>query len=136
MWIFRNKIHYLGHVISPDGIQPGPEKVKSILQKQSQTNIKELSNWLGICGFNRAFIPNFAKLCSPFYAMTHQKAKFVWTDKEDRIINKLKEYLSTDGYAPKYDFAVKIVIKKTRNLIYLLRTLFFCIKNYLHLLIS
>jgi hypothetical protein len=38
---FKNKIHYLGHVISPDGIQPSPEKVKSILQKQSPSNVKE-----------------------------------------------------------------------------------------------
>ena len=38
---FKEKISYLGHIISSSGIQPNPEKVSSLLKKKSPSNIKE-----------------------------------------------------------------------------------------------
>jgi hypothetical protein len=43
--------------------------------------------------------------------MTHQKAKFVWTDKEDRIINKLKEYLSTETILSHPNFEYPFILR-------------------------
>jgi hypothetical protein len=102
----KEKIHYLGHVISATGIQPNPEKVASLLKKKSPSNVKELNNLLGISGYYRSFIDNYAKICAPLYALTHTKDKFVWTDKEENIINYLKNCLSSEPILrhPNFDF--------------------------------
>ena len=102
----KEKIHYLGHVISAAGIQPNPEKVASLLKKKSPSNVKELNNWLGISGYYRSFIDNYAKICAPLYALTHTKDKFVWTDKEENIIKYLKNCLSSEPILrhPNFDF--------------------------------
>ena len=92
---FKEKIHYLGHVVSVEGIQPSQEKIKAILNKNSPSNIKELHNWLGISSYYRAFIPNFAKLCAPLYGLLQRDIGFLWTEKEENIITELKHYLST-----------------------------------------
>ncbi len=76
----------MGHVISATGIQPNPKKVASLLKKKSPSNVKELNNWLGISGYYRSFIDNYAKICALLYALTHTKDKFVWTDKEEKIV--------------------------------------------------
>ena len=103
---FKEKISYLGHIISSSGIQPNPEKVSSLLKKKSPSNIKELSNWLGICGYYRSFINNYAKICAPLYNMTHSKETFVWTSKEENIIKYLKKCLSSEPILrhPNFDF--------------------------------
>ena len=103
---FKDKIHYLGHVISSAGIQPSPEKIKSLLLKKSPSNVKELGNWLGISGFYRTFIENYARKCAPLYAITHKKTKFIWTEKEEKIITELKQRLSSEPILshPNFDY--------------------------------
>jgi hypothetical protein len=67
---FKEKIHYLGHVVSVEGIQPSQDKIKAIFNKNSPSNIKELHNWLGISSYYRVFIMlNYAKLCAPLYGL-------------------------------------------------------------------
>jgi hypothetical protein len=103
---FKEKIHYLGHVVSVEGIQPSQDKIKAILNKNSPRNIKELHNWLGICSYYRAFIPNFAKLCAPLYGLLRRDIGFLWTEKEENIITELKQYLSTQPILnhPNFDY--------------------------------
>ena len=103
---FKEKIHYLGHVVSAAGVEPSQEKVRALIKKKSPTNVKELLNWLGICSFYRSFIPNFARLCAPLYALTHEKVKFNWTEKEEKIIDELKQYLATEPILshPNFDY--------------------------------
>ena len=93
---FKERIHYLGYIVSPNGIEPNPDKVRALINKKSPSNIKELRNWLGISGFYRNFIPNYAKLCAPLYALIHKNANFHWTDKEENILEQLKHYLSSE----------------------------------------
>ena len=57
-------------------------------------------------GYYRSLIDNYAKICAPLYALTHTKDKFVWTDKEENIINYLKNCLSSEPILrhPNFDF--------------------------------
>ena len=44
---FKKHIQYLGHLISADGIQPLPEKLKSIAKMPAPRNPKEVKQFLG-----------------------------------------------------------------------------------------
>ena len=39
---------------------------------------KQVCAFLGLTGYNRKFIKNFAKMSKPLTLLTHQKAKFEW----------------------------------------------------------
>ncbi len=73
---FRKKIKYLGHMISRDGIQPSHDRILGLLNKQSQTNVKELRTWLGMISYYRTFIPQFSKRCSSLYHLTRNNVNF------------------------------------------------------------
>ena len=62
---FQKSIKILGHIVSENGIQMDPEKI--IVERKSPTNLKQLQQFLGLCGYYRKFINNFAKIASPLY---------------------------------------------------------------------
>ncbi|KAL7824273.1 hypothetical protein SRHO_G00342580 [Serrasalmus rhombeus] len=62
---FQKSVHYLGHVISEEGIQPDPGKVSAIKNWPKPTSVKELRSFLGFAGYYRRFVRDFSKLAKP-----------------------------------------------------------------------
>ena len=48
---FKNEIHYLGHLISPKGISPLPNKLDCIQHMPVPKNMKEIKQFLGLTGY-------------------------------------------------------------------------------------
>jgi len=59
---FKQKLVYLGHVISGEGIQTDPEKVPATNGLKTPTNLKELRQWIGMASWYRRFVPSFATI--------------------------------------------------------------------------
>jgi hypothetical protein len=59
------KIHFLGRVISEGKIENDPEKVESLATRAPPTNIREVREFLGFCGFFRDSVENFSLLARP-----------------------------------------------------------------------
>ena len=53
---FKTEIHYLGHIISNEGIRMDPEKVDAILKWPHPCNLQELQMFLGLAGFYCKYI--------------------------------------------------------------------------------
>ncbi|WP_208972667.1 hypothetical protein, partial [Escherichia coli] len=62
---FKTEIHYLGHIITNDGIMMDPEKVEAIVKWPHPTNLTELQIFLGLVGFYRQYIKDYAKIVIP-----------------------------------------------------------------------
>ena len=59
---FKSEIHYLGHLISPEGISPLPNKLDCIQHMPVPKNAKEIKQFLGLTGYHRKFVPRFADI--------------------------------------------------------------------------
>ena len=59
------ELTYLGHIISKDGINPDPEKIKVVKQYPVPTSVKEVLQFLGLCSYYRKFIRNFSGIATP-----------------------------------------------------------------------
>ena len=91
------EVHYLGYVLTPEGIKPKPDKVEAIKSFSVPSKIKHLRSFLGMIGYYGKFIRNFAVLAKPFYDLTKKDVPFQWSDTCDRAFNKLKDrMLSSD----------------------------------------
>ena len=62
---FKKHIHYLGHLISADGIRPLKDKLDTICDMPAPHNSKEVKQFLGLVGYYRKFVPRFADLSRP-----------------------------------------------------------------------
>lgn len=59
------KIHFLGRVISEGRIENDPAKLESLADRAPPTNIRELREFLGFCGYFRDSVENYALLARP-----------------------------------------------------------------------
>ena len=60
-----SSLTFLGHIISPEGISPFPEKVKALQDLQPPTSLRQLKHFLGLLNYYMCFIPHCADLRSP-----------------------------------------------------------------------
>ena len=56
---------FLDHIVTPHGILPNPEKVKAVLRIKPLKNVAEVRAFLGLAGYFRRFIRNFALISRP-----------------------------------------------------------------------
>ena len=64
------KVIYLGHSISHEGIHTDPKKIEAIKALSSPTNLDSLRSFLGLSGYYRKFLPGFATLSAPLTELT------------------------------------------------------------------
>ena len=101
--LFREKIVYLGHEISKDGLRPTGERVKGIVNMPAPGNVKELFTFLGLMTYNARFIPNLSTLLRPLYDLTRTGVKWAWTQECQATFNKAKASLSSARALAHYD---------------------------------
>ncbi|GFX01921.1 retrovirus-related Pol polyprotein from transposon 297 [Trichonephila clavipes] len=90
----RDKLKYLGLIISKDGIKTDDNKVNAITETKPPKNNKEVSKFLGMAGWYQKFIPNFADICEPLYRLNKKGAKFNWSTEAQNSFNKVKRALT------------------------------------------
>ena len=61
----RKEISFLGHIVTPEGVKPNPLKIEAISKFPIPKTKKEIKQFLGLLGYYRKFIDNFAKLTKP-----------------------------------------------------------------------
>jgi hypothetical protein len=59
---FQGRVQFLGHVVSPDGIETDPFKIEKIRNWKTPTNADELRSFISFCGYYRRFFKNFSKI--------------------------------------------------------------------------
>jgi hypothetical protein len=92
---YQSRIHYLGHVISGEGIIVDPAKVEAIMEWPAPTNVIEVCSFMGLAGYYRLFVEGFSKIENPITELQKKNKKFVWTEKCAEAFRSLKELLTT-----------------------------------------
>ena len=67
---FKSDLHYLEHLISPEGISLLPNKLDCIQHMPVLKNVKEIKQFLGLTGYYRKFVPGFADISRPLTTLT------------------------------------------------------------------
>ena len=90
MPFLRKEVQYLGHILSTMGIQPLLSKTQAIQTMHLPEMQKQVCTFLGLVGYYRKFIKNFAKIAKPLTLLTCQQVKFNWTPTHHETFMKLK----------------------------------------------
>lgn len=80
----RKEVAYLGHVVTEDGIKPNPLKIEAVKNFPIPKTRKEIKQFLGLLGYYRKFISNFAKLTKPMTKCLKKGQVINLEDKEYR----------------------------------------------------
>lgn len=85
------KLHYLGHIIGREGIEVDTSKIKAIQDYPVPKNVSEVRGFLGVCGFIRRFIRDFACRARPLHALLKKDQSWQWTASQQRAFEDLRK---------------------------------------------
>lgn len=86
-------LNYLGYVISASGYKVDRRRVEELKQLPNPKNKDEVLRTLGLFGYYRIFIRNFAETSSPLAELLKKTVKFDWTAEHTRCSEELMKKL-------------------------------------------
>ena len=66
----QKSVKFLGHVISKDGVQPDPGKIKAIKGYPVPRRVKDVRAFLDLANCYRKFVKDFSKIAGPLHDLT------------------------------------------------------------------
>ena len=90
----QTSVKYLGHVISEKGVTPDPMKIKAIENYPTPRTVSQLKSFLGLAGYYRKFIKNFADRAHALTILTKKNNPWKWEENEEKAFQFLKKCLT------------------------------------------
>jgi hypothetical protein len=87
---FQKQVHYLGHVISQEGVEVDPDKIICIMEWPTPKYVSDIRSFMGLAGYYRRFIKGFSKISCPITALHKKGVKFTRTSECEEIFQELK----------------------------------------------
>ncbi|KAK2727383.1 hypothetical protein QYM36_008018 [Artemia franciscana] len=82
-------VTYFGHVISEQGMQPDPDKLKAINNMSTPSNSEELTTLLGMLNYLAKYIPNLSTQNKTLRDLS-KATEFKWAKEHDEALQNIK----------------------------------------------
>ena len=105
-YFLQERVKFLGHVVSHEGIETDPDKIEKIRNWPRPSNPDELCSFVAFAGYYRRFVKDFSKVTKPLTDLlpptsTRKNAKpkktkdWKWEEEHEVTFNKLKDILTS-----------------------------------------
>lgn len=105
------KVSYLGHIISKDGIACDPGRLQVISKLGQPKDKKDLQKLLGMINYIRSYIPNLAELCQPLRELLKKNILFQWSQKHTECVEKIKKLIMNAEILKPFDSNKQITLQ-------------------------
>ena len=106
----RSALEYLGYWITRKGVQPVPKKVNAIRNIATPRTIRDVRKFVGMINYYRDMWIRRSDILAPLTKLCSTKAKFVWTDEQQKAFDQMKTLISRETLLAYPDFNEKFVI--------------------------
>ena len=89
----KYEVGFLGHTVSDKGLSMDKSKTAAIATWPTPKSTKELQSFLGLAGYYRRFIFQFAHIVHPLSSLLKKDSVWTWELPQDNAFNKLKTAL-------------------------------------------
>ena len=73
---YKDRIHYLGHIISDESISVDLEKIEAIMNWPNPINVTYVRSFMGLSRYYRRFIEGFSKVAHSITSLQKKGIKF------------------------------------------------------------
>ncbi len=90
----KSHIEFLGHVVDGEGIHTVDSKINTVKHFPTPQNVENVCSFLGLAGYYRDFVHNFASIASPLTRLLKKDVPFIWHDAQHQAFESLKHALT------------------------------------------
>ncbi len=91
--MFSASVKFLGQIVSAQGIAPAADKVKAIEAMVAPSDKTGVKSFIGLAGYYRRFVKNFADVVAPLQLLLKSDAPFVWGEEQEAAMRSVKDAL-------------------------------------------
>lgn len=106
----KQTVKFLGHIITPEGILPNPDKIEAIVKFPIPNTKKEIQSFLGLIGYYRKFIKDCSKLTRPLTSCLKKGAKIEHTKEFVESFETCKKILTNSPLLQHPDFSKPFIL--------------------------
>ena len=105
------EVQYLGHLLTPDGIRPNPDRVAAVKDYPALRSVKEVRQFLGLASYYRRFVKDFARIAQPLHSLTQKGTPFCWSPACEGAFLQLKQRLIESPVLVYPDFGKDFILE-------------------------
>ena len=94
MQLKADNLHYIGHLLSKEGLKPDPDKIRAVLDMPKPTDVRAVQRIIGMVTYLSKFVKGLSDLCEPLRQLTHKNVVWRWTVDHDKAFDKIKQAVS------------------------------------------
>ncbi|GBG62525.1 hypothetical protein CBR_g30842 [Chara braunii] len=99
----RQKLEYLGHYVTLQGIRPLADKIEAIRVWPEPTNTMDVRSFMGLAGYYQRFITGYSRSVAPMTRLRSPKVPFIFDDDARRSFQALKTAMLMAPVLSTYD---------------------------------
>eukprot|EP01135_Chromosphaera_perkinsii_P000175 Nk52_evm1s34 gene=Nk52_evmTU1s34 len=107
---FKDRVEYVGHIVSSSGIEMDPKKVSAIRSWHALRSVTEIRSFLGLLNYYRRFIPRLSAISRPLIQLTKKNVPFIWTSACQTAFTELKRLATSAPVMKPPDFTRPFVL--------------------------
>ena len=96
-------VEFSGHIISDQGLQASPERIRAIIDMPYPSDRKELETFLGMVTYLSKFLPNMSEATAPVRELLKSDVVWQWESRHSAAIDKLKGMMMSAPILALYD---------------------------------
>ena len=105
-----NKVAYMGHILSADGLKADPEKITAIRDIPCSSDIQGLQRLIGVVIYLSKFLPQLSTVCEPLGCLPDSQAVFDWLPQHEDAFTKIKELITQAPVLGYFDVSKEVTI--------------------------
>ena len=106
-----DRVTYMGHSFTSEGLRPDPMKVEAIVNMPRPDDKRAVQRLLGCVNYLSRFMPTISEVSEPLRKLTEKNALFVWESQQEEAFQTIKNMISSTPVLKYYDVANETTIQ-------------------------
>ena len=107
----KDKVPFIGHVATKDGVCVDPVKVQAVLEMPIPEDVAAVQRLLGFAQYLSKFLPRLSDVTKPLRELTQKDMAWIWDHPQQAAVDKLKQMVTNTPVLGYYSLQEEMTIQ-------------------------